>query len=346
LSNDRNTTRDNFSAATKLALAKRAGFRCSFPGCNAITIGPSDEGLAATASTGEAAHISAASGGLNARRYRATLGSEERSSIENGLWCCELHAKLIDTDELTYTIPMLKKWKVLAEHRAQLRQAFGDIALEHRQELISVGLAPNSLLLITGAEMASQIGDSVRHAYLAEICDPETAHAVRDFLIEYVRNAFTHGGAITVEVRFNSNVISVTDDGAAFHVSALSAPGSRGGGQAYRALVQTKRLGCVSSRRLDNKNEIHIPIVYDLDHLLRANPCAIALSRSDVRAGSIDVSSLSGCNRIFVIAPRFAVYSDAPVYVRVLKKLAGEHPDVVLIFPDASAGVLAVLVST
>jgi hypothetical protein len=33
--------RDDFSRSTIERLAKRAGNRCSFPGCNAITIGPS-----------------------------------------------------------------------------------------------------------------------------------------------------------------------------------------------------------------------------------------------------------------------------------------------------------------
>jgi hypothetical protein len=333
-------TRDNFCVATKVSLAKRVGFRCSFPGCDAVTVGPSDEGLEATASTGEAAHISAASGGQNARRYQAALTPEKRSSIENGIWCCNLHAKLIDTDETTYTIPMLKKWKVLAEHRAQLRQAYGDMALAHQQELISDGLAPNSIVLITGAEIAQQIGTAVRNSYLSEIYGRDAADAIRDFLIEYVRNAFTHGAAITAEIKFESSVISVIDDGAAFNISALSGQESRGGGQAYRVMLSKERLGCASSRHVGGKNYLHIPIVLNVDHLPRVNPCAIALSKADLRAGSLNVSRVSGCSRIFLIAPQFSVYSDGPAYVSILKRLSVDHANVVLIVPNASAGVI------
>jgi len=113
--------RDDFSAKTKEILAKRAGYCCSFPNCDQRTIGPSDEQPSGTSSIGMACHISAASSGPGARRYDANLTSEERKAIDNGIWMCANHGKLIDTDETTYTIEQLKAWKVDAERLAKSR---------------------------------------------------------------------------------------------------------------------------------------------------------------------------------------------------------------------------------
>ena len=62
-------TRDNFTQSTVNALAKRAGYVCSFPCCNKPTIGPSDESDNSSSSIGVVAHISAAAPGAKARRY-------------------------------------------------------------------------------------------------------------------------------------------------------------------------------------------------------------------------------------------------------------------------------------
>ena len=43
-----------------------------------------------------------------------------RSDIANGIWLCQTHAKLIDDDELTYTVAVLRDWKEAAEHMAAL----------------------------------------------------------------------------------------------------------------------------------------------------------------------------------------------------------------------------------
>jgi tetratricopeptide (TPR) repeat protein len=110
---------DEFTAKTKQALAARAGYRCSFPGCDRPTSGPSAEGPEATANVGEACHIRAASSGPGARRYDPDMTSEERRSIENGIWMCRTHAKLIDSDEATHTVEELERWKREAEARAE-----------------------------------------------------------------------------------------------------------------------------------------------------------------------------------------------------------------------------------
>jgi hypothetical protein len=109
------TKRDEFQAATIRTLASRAGHRCSNPECLRPTSGPAvaeDRFV----NVGEAAHITAAAPG--GKRYDPSLTQKERRAASNGIWLCELCAKLIDTDEARFTVELLRKWKQDAETRA------------------------------------------------------------------------------------------------------------------------------------------------------------------------------------------------------------------------------------
>jgi hypothetical protein len=129
--------RDEFSESTKQFLAFRAGHTCSFTGCTQHTIGPSDESPIAFTNIGDAAHICAAAPG--GRRYVAEMTSEERKHINNGIWLCATHARLVDRDESTYTIDELRRMKETHEAvcaaRVRLRQAGGTGTVD----LISLG---------------------------------------------------------------------------------------------------------------------------------------------------------------------------------------------------------------
>lgn len=57
-----------FLAPSKAALAKRVGFRCSLPGCSAVTLGLSEEGPESSSNTATACHIYAATDGPPAAR--------------------------------------------------------------------------------------------------------------------------------------------------------------------------------------------------------------------------------------------------------------------------------------
>lgn len=105
--------RDGFIHSTIDRLAKRAGMRCSNPDCRDPTSGPSSEDASAVTNTGVAAHICAAS--LGGARYDPDMTSEQRSSITNGIWLCQKHAKLIDDDESSFPVSLLQEWKETAE---------------------------------------------------------------------------------------------------------------------------------------------------------------------------------------------------------------------------------------
>ncbi len=113
--------RDDFTETTKRIAASRVGYGCSFPGCHAITIGASMESEKSISLIGVAAHICAAAPG--GKRYDTNMTPDQRKSIENCIWMCQTHARLIDTDDVTYTVDILKQWKKEAEKESSKRLA-------------------------------------------------------------------------------------------------------------------------------------------------------------------------------------------------------------------------------
>ena len=109
-------TRDDFTEATKRMLSDRVNGICSAPTCNKSTKGPSGSSTDAMVSIGVAAHICAAAEG--GPRYDPTMSQETRKSIDNGIWLCCNHARMIDVDPGFYTVQRLQKWKREAEKRA------------------------------------------------------------------------------------------------------------------------------------------------------------------------------------------------------------------------------------
>jgi len=125
--------RDDFSTASKEALAKRVAFKCSNPSCQATTSGPHTTATRFV-NVGVASHITAAAPG--GPRYDPSLSAVERSSIENAIWLCQTCAKLIDNDSLRYTVSVLKDWKVSAEAKA-LRTLNGNLDSEFFPQPVS-----------------------------------------------------------------------------------------------------------------------------------------------------------------------------------------------------------------
>ncbi len=111
----KNNNRDNFSSKTIQTLGKRVNFICSNPDCRRGTMAASSTSEDIT-NTGVAAHICAASPG--GPRYDSNMTSDERKNINNGIWLCQTCSKIIDSDELKYTVEKLKQWKLAAEKRA------------------------------------------------------------------------------------------------------------------------------------------------------------------------------------------------------------------------------------
>jgi hypothetical protein len=127
------SNRDNFPPKIRRAVALRASYRCSFTGCGKPTVGPSDESSTAVALIGVAAHICAAAPG--GKRHAALMSAVERSSIENAIWLCADHARLIDCDDRAFTVAALQEMKrdhekrCASELRAQSSSSTPDAGL-------------------------------------------------------------------------------------------------------------------------------------------------------------------------------------------------------------------------
>jgi hypothetical protein len=110
--------RDEFTLATKEIIAKRVGYLCSNPDCRCPTVGaaPVQKRIM---NIGVAAHITAAS--PDGPRYDSSLTPEQRRDHSNGIWMCQTHGKLVDSDTEHFTIDMLRAWKREAEISWRLR---------------------------------------------------------------------------------------------------------------------------------------------------------------------------------------------------------------------------------
>jgi hypothetical protein len=112
--NMRKHDRHGFNAATRQLLAEMAGYMCSKPDCRALTIGASAS--TKPARVGVAAHIKAASPG--GPRYDQRQNESGRRSYENGIWLCQTHSALVDSDAAGFTVETLQAWKRDAEKHA------------------------------------------------------------------------------------------------------------------------------------------------------------------------------------------------------------------------------------
>lgn len=136
----RNKNRDDFNQATRLQIAKRAGWLCSFPTCRTPTVGATSDGQGVI-DIGTAAHICAAAPG--GPRYDEKQTPEDRSSAKNGIWMCRDHGKAIDSTDSEFTVEQLLEWKKQAEDESRRRVLRNEAAC--------------GLLVTTEAQLAERI---------------------------------------------------------------------------------------------------------------------------------------------------------------------------------------------
>lgn len=137
----------------------RVAYRCSCPDHDVVCVGPTTDG-AGVVNVGVAAHMTAAAPG--GPRYDATRSESERSSFANGIWLCQIHAKLIDDDEERFPIGVLKRWKAAAEYRAA-REVGEPRLVGERADLHDFAAALRSATRLA----KTKVGATVAHALLS-----------------------------------------------------------------------------------------------------------------------------------------------------------------------------------
>jgi hypothetical protein len=332
------SARDDFSAATKRALAERAGHRCSFPGCRARTIGPSDESAESVSSSGMACHIAAAAGGPGARRYDPDMTAEERCSIYNGIWMCYRHGKLIDTDETRFSPEMLRGWRAIAERLARFEHELGTPRELETEFLSGCKLIDNALELATLASENESIGNAIQDSCLPVIWGDDLAHAVRDVAIEIARNAFIHGGARRFRMTITGHTVRLADDGAEFDAWSLGrrAAGS-GGVDSVRHLSDRydDRLVFGTSWR-DGQNEVTISLVHSRQDVLDATPCNVEVTLSENRTFNVVPHVHESCRSIYFLLPKFMTISDTYRLPQVIAEYRNDPRTLVFVVEHAS----------
>lgn len=163
--------RDDFLKPVRELIARRVGYRCSNPNCRVLTAGPGDH-ADGTVDVGVAAHITAAAKG--GKRYDPHLTKEDRRSADNGIWLCQIHAKLVDDAPERFTVELLREWKRLSEQAARLEIEELDKGLPARQ-----ASDIEALKIYSGAFDRSAFKDH----FLAEMSMSAFDQAIRDTVI-------------------------------------------------------------------------------------------------------------------------------------------------------------------
>ena len=111
------TERAEFSEKTRILVAQRAGYKCSYINCGKLTIGPDKDPRKAVVA-GVASHIYSAALSGKGPRGTGDLRKSELESPENCIWLCAHHASLIDKRQGEhYPATLLHSYKTLHETR-------------------------------------------------------------------------------------------------------------------------------------------------------------------------------------------------------------------------------------
>jgi hypothetical protein len=327
-----------FSQATKEKLAERAGYRCSFPGCRAVTIGPSAEGPDRSASTGMACHIRAAATGPSARRV-SNASPQTLKQISNGIWMCYRHGKLIDADETTYTVEHLQTWKALAERRAELSHAAG-AAVELWEDDHVHSLAKTRAALTSTDDLSRAVHMVLLEAGAFEVWETGAARAIRDLVIELARNAFDHGHATAVSIVVEARGVKLLNDGHEFGLAALRSHHKPGGGASALAELTNQHGAQViaTGRREGGENVVYLAAVRRPADLMAATPCHILLSpRGRLEDNAFDKTE--DCDTVYLIGRGYMSYSDLYLLGLTVSEVRQRGKAVVVALPPLSTGV-------
>ncbi|HEY0550051.1 MAG TPA: hypothetical protein VGF13_10665 [Verrucomicrobiae bacterium] len=144
--------------------------------------------------------------------------------------------------------------------------------------------------------------------------------ALRDLLIELVRNAFIHGQARICKVHIEQRSIRLDDDGIDFdRLTLKSSQNGRGGRIAVRHLLDSfghKLVIC--SRRIADGNQTVIAFARSQEDLYLADPCCVSIGRDEInriRRGILPahlfLDPMKLCRVLYIVLPRYMPPSDA-----------------------------------
>jgi hypothetical protein len=344
-----------FSLDTVAALAQRAGYKCSFPGCRRPTGGPSSETEAATSSTGMACHIVPRSNRKPARRVDLDFTDEMKAHISNGIWMCFTHGKLIDTDEVKYAAETLRCWRDTAVKLAEFEHSHGRSPTNVELKALELGLAEVSVSLrLSELPPNVAVAEALINAGVELVWGRELTDAVRDLCIEVIRNAYQHNGSSEVKLTAAGRSVRVEYDGSVYDIWQLIREPRRRQGAASLDYLASKFADVVtiSSESCSNGGAFEIALLDDVVCGSFNAPCTLRMSLADFWGSWLEESPetlderlarLTGCQSVVIVLPSFLAGSDlALVSMRCspLAELRDQGCRITVVAPGASSRVL------
>jgi len=329
--------RDDFTPNVRSALKQRAGYKCSFPGCNAATEGPSESSPTATSSVGVACHITAAAPG--GCRYDPTLTPEERRDIANGIWMCQTHGRMIDNDAVRFPVATLRSWKVEAEQRAKVAQGKPSTLLAPPDHLLA-----QFVELLTADQVNEKVGVALETSGADAVLGRETTDILRDFLIEVAKNALEHGRSSCVTLSVEAQRIVLIDNGAPFDPCSLLSMAGRGGALATRTINERCPELLIGYERDENLNRVTVTPAAKFVNAPELMPCVLHLTRGRRPHVPLDISPFAQCGRVFIVLPRFFSISDAfELTMQLRAAFKDEGQRLVFVVPRSSQATMSVV---
>lgn len=333
----------DFSRPTITALEKRVANRCSFPECTASTSGPSAESDSSVSNTGTACHIYAASDGPAARRVKK-ISTDELKHINNGIWMCGSHGRLIDSDECTYTPDNLKDWRRIAERRASLMQALGAEGL--RIHLKEEALASINMHT-TDFDITNKAQQFILESCISTLWGKNASNELRNFIIEMARNSFHHGNAKKFIISSSGHTITMRSDGDLFSTSDLaSSKVGRGGQQALHELNELPENIIVSHKVSEGDNQISVTLLDNANVISSDHPCSVnlAIGGYDKTVAIRKLDQLTACDTIYVFMPSYCIsYSDIFNWKGELETRAAAGQKICLVIQEHSNSLIRMI---
>jgi hypothetical protein len=268
---------------------------------------------------------------------------------------CETHAKLIDTDEVRFTVEMLQRWRELAELRAKLSQAIKQPVNVHLRQGNEVSLAevkrsvsrPHAAVdasLNLNETVINDLCNAVLDSCIVDVWGDDIGHAVRDLAAELMLNAFQHdANHFQLDINLN-RVIIKSDDGPFSFGDLLADPQCNGGQRAAASLIKLNDRLITSYRRDSGFNIIEIAFVSSSDQVLCTTTCSVDYGDFVTDLENFDQlpPMYFDCETIYVVMGprRHLIPSVARRLTDSLQKLADNQKRVVLIGSSISKGVV------
>lgn len=318
------------SLSRRSGRSRLVGYACSKPGCEAVTVGPSDDRTQGFTHTGDAAHITAAS--EDGPRWDADITSDERRSADNGIWLCTRHADLVDAKESVYPVDLLRRWKRRAEELADIRQEADRSPVKEMVPYLRE-IHWNSTHLGAGSGVKSDVRDFFEDVGAGTVMAPDDLQWAAATFIEVAANAIRDEApaGLTLESRGNSIELRYPSKTAFGLADLVDHEHGRGGRDAVAQLESVT----------DGRMEINYAHrdgesvwILSLRRLGMADdPCSINLDTSDEDVRILFLSSCEDCERVNVYGSVHDSMSDNWVTARYVKELIDAGASVVVHAP-------------